>query len=94
MASNLTIMGNKEILLVAENIAHEKGITLQEVVEAMEEGIKLAAKKKYGGNLDIECRIDKKSGQIKLYNKLQIVDNDIEDFDVRSKITIKIAKKE
>jgi len=94
MASNLTIMGNKEILLVAENIAHEKGITLQEVVEAMEEGIKLAAKKKYGSHLDIECRIDKKSGQIKLYNKLQIVDNDIEDFDVRSKITIKIAKKD
>jgi N utilization substance protein A len=94
MASNLTIMGNKEILLVAENIAHEKGITLQEVVEAMEEGIKLAAKKKYGGHLDIECRIDKKSGQIKLYNKLQIVDNDIEDFDVRSKITIKLAKKD
>ena len=94
MASNLTIMGNKEILLVAENIAHEKGITLQEVVEAMEEGIKLAAKKKYGSHLDIECRIDKKSGQIKLYNKLQIVDNDVEDFDVRSKITIKIAKKD
>ena len=44
MASNLTIMGNKERLLVAENIAHEKGITLLEVVEAMEEGIKLAAK--------------------------------------------------
>jgi N utilization substance protein A len=94
MASNLTIMGNKEILLVAENIAHEKGITLQEVVEAMEEGIKLAAKKKYGSHLDIECRIDKKSGQIKLYNKLQIVDNDVEDFDVRSKITIKLAKKD
>ena len=94
MASNLTIMGNKEILLVAENIAHEKGITLQEVVEAMEEGIKLAAKKKYGSHLDIECRIDKKSGQIKLYNKLEIVDNDVEDFDVRSKITIKIARKD
>lgn len=45
MASNLTIMGNKEILLVAENIAHEKGISLQEIIEAMEEGIKLAAKK-------------------------------------------------
>ena len=71
MASNLTIMGNKEILLVAENIAHEKGITLQEVVEAMEEGIKLAAKKKYGSHLDIECRIDKKSGQIKLYNNIK-----------------------
>ena len=45
MASNLTIMGSKEILLVAENIAHEKGILLQEVIEAMEEGLKSAAKK-------------------------------------------------
>jgi len=94
MASNLTIMGNKEILLVAENIAHEKGITLQEVIEAMEEGIKLAAKKKYGTHLDIDCKIDKKTGQIKLYNKLKVVENDIEDFDVRTQITLKIAKKD
>ncbi|MFM7556952.1 MAG: NusA N-terminal domain-containing protein, partial [Alphaproteobacteria bacterium] len=94
MASNFTIMGNKEILLVAENIAHEKGITLQEVVEAMEEGIKLAAKKKYGGHLDIDCKIDKKSGLIKLFNKLLVVENDEEDFDVRTKITIKHAKKD
>lgn len=95
MASNLTIMGNKEILLVAENIAHEKGISLQEVVEAMEEGIKLAAKKKYGNHLDIECRIDKKSGQIKLFNKLQVVAaDDIEDFDVRTHITLEQARLE
>lgn len=94
MASNLTIMGNKEILLVAENIAHEKGIELQEVVAAMEEGIKLAAKKKYGSHLDIECRIDKKSGQIKLFNKLQVVDDNIEDFDVRTHISLKHAKLE
>lgn len=94
MASNLTIMGNKEILLVAENIAHEKGISLQEVIEAMEEGIKLAAKKKYGHHLDIQCRIDKKTGQIKLFNKLEIVSDDIEDFDVRTHITLKHAKQE
>ena len=94
MASNLTIMGNKEILLVAENIAHEKGIAPQEVIEAMEEGIKLAAKKKYGHHLDIDCKIDRKSGQIKLFNKLQVVENDIEDFDVRTHIDLKHAKKE
>lgn len=94
MASNLTIMGNKEILLVAENIAHEKGISLQEVVEAMEEGIKLAAKKKYGHNLEIACKIDRKSGQIKLFNKLQVVANDIDDFDVRTHITLKHARQE
>lgn len=94
MASNLTIMGNKEILLVAENIAHEKGISPQDIIEAMEEGIKLAAKKKYGTHLDIDCKIDKKSGQIKLFNKLQVVENNIEDFDVRTHITLKHAKQE
>lgn len=95
MASNLTVMGNKEILLVAENIAHEKGIAPQEVVSAMEEGIKLAAKKKYGHHLAIECKIDKKTGQIKLFNNLEIVENDsIEGFDVRTHITLKHAKQE
>lgn len=94
MASNLTIMGNKEILLVAENIAHEKGISLAEVIEAMEEGIKVAAKKKYGHNLDIECRIDKKTGQISFYNKLEVVADDIEDFDSRTQITLEHAKEE
>ena len=95
MASNLTVMGNKEILLVAENIAHEKGITPAEVVGAMEEGIKLAAKKKYGTHLEIDCKIDKKSGQIKLFNNLQIVaDDSIEGFDARTHITLKYAKQE
>lgn len=94
MASNLTIMGNKEILLVAENIAHEKGISLNEVVEAMEEGIKVAAKKKYGHNLDIECRIDRKTGQISFFNKLEVVADDIEEFNSRTQITLTHAKEE
>lgn len=94
MASNLTIMGNKEILLVAENIAHEKGISLNEVVEAMQEGIKVAAKKKYGQNLDIECRIDKKTGQISFYNKLEVVADDIEEFNSKTQITLTHAKEE
>ncbi len=94
MASNLTVMGNKEILLVAENIAHEKGITTKEVINAMEEGIKFAAKKKYGHNLDIECKIDGKSGQIKLFNNLKVVadDYDNEEYDNRSCITLSHAK--
>ncbi len=92
MASNLTVMGNKEILLVAENIAHEKGIAPQEVINAMAEGIKAAAKKKYGQNLSIDCQIDKKTGQIKLYNALKVVEDDIEDFDPKLHITFSGAK--
>jgi len=86
-------MGNKEILLVAETIAHEKGISLDDVVKAMEEGIRLAAKKKFGINLLIECKIDRKTGQINLFNKLEVVSNKItEDFNNRTQITLDDAK--
>ncbi|MDA0902165.1 MAG: transcription termination factor NusA [Proteobacteria bacterium] len=95
MSSNLTVMGNKEILLVADTIAHQKGILKEEVVEAMEEGIKLAAKKKYGHNLDIKCKIDKKTGQIKLFNSLEVINkaDGEEEFDHRVQIELVDAKK-
>lgn len=91
MTRNLTVMGNKEILLVAETIAHEKGIAPADVIHAMEEGIKLAAKKKYGHHLNIECVIDKKSGMIKLYNQLEVVDNDFNDEEFNNRTHIKIV---
>jgi N utilization substance protein A len=102
MASSLTVMGNREILLVAETIAHEKGILVSDIVHAMEEGIKSAAKKKYGSHLNIDCIIDKKTGQIKLYNQLKVVSDKFakqsqevegEDaFDNRIHITLSDAK--
>lgn len=92
MASNLTVMGNKEILLVAENIAHEKGISPQEIINAMADGIKMAAKKKYGQNLAIDCQIDRKTGQIKLYNSLKIVEDDFEEFNPKLHISFSDAK--
>ena len=97
-------MGNKEILLVAETIAHEKGISPSDIVHAMEEGIKSAARKKYGHHLNIECIIDKKTGAIQLYNQLKVVKNefayqndedpDAESFDSRTHITINDAKQQ
>jgi len=87
-------MGNKEILLVAENIAHEKRISVNDVILAMEEGIKMAAKKKFGQNLNIECKIERKTGQIKLFNRLAIVADDEPEVDLRTKISLKDAKRE
>jgi|TARA_Y100000389_G_C17470886_1_gene530645 transcription termination/antitermination protein NusA len=94
MTTNSTITGNKEILLVAETIAREKGISTNDVVEAMEEGIKIAAKKKYGINLDIDCKIDRKIGKISLYNKLEIIEKEDEDFNYRTQISINQAQKD
>jgi len=87
-----TVIGNKEILLVAENIAHSKGITKEKVIEAIQDGIELAAKKKYGYNLLVECEINQKTGQINIYNNLLVVkDESTEDFNSRTQIIHKYA---
>ena len=92
MSNISTVIGNKEILLVAENIAHSKGITKQKVIEAIQEGIEMAAKKKYGYNLLVECEINPKTGHINIYNNLLVVEDDnIEDFDSRTQISLKDA---
>jgi N utilization substance protein A len=94
---NFSVVGNREIVIVAETIAQQKGIPTDVVIKAMEEGIKLAARKKYGHDLLIKCSIDKKTGKISIYNKVEIVENKFEkneEFDVKHHITLSDAKKE
>ena len=89
---NDIVKGSKELILVAERMAMDKGIKVDSIIKAMEDGIKLAAKKKYGHNLNIECIIDRKSGAINLYNVLEVVEN--KDFDIinnKNQITISDA---
>lgn len=95
MSKNSEIGGNREILFVIETIAQEKNIAIESVVEAMEEGLKLAARKKYGHDLLVECKLDRKTGKISLYNKLEIVEDKAEneaEFDSKKQITISKAK--
>jgi len=95
MNKSSEIGGNREILFVIETIAQEKNIAVESVIEAMEEGLKLAARKKYGHDLLVECELDKKTGRISLYNKLEIVDDKLEneaEFDSKKQITLSKAK--
>ncbi|MDD2840530.1 MAG: transcription termination factor NusA [Rickettsiales bacterium] len=95
MNKNSEIGGNKEILFVIETIAQEKNIAVESVIGAMEEGLKLAARKKYGHDLLVECKLDRKTGKITLYNKLEIVEDKAEneaEFDSKKQITITKAK--
>ncbi len=72
---NDIVKGSRELLLVSERMASDKGIPVDSIINAMEAGLKLAARKKYGHDLNIECEIDKKNGEIKLYNIFEIVDD-------------------
>lgn len=87
-----TIKGSKELILIAEKLASDKGIETESIIRAMEDGIKLAARRKYGHDLIIECEIDRKSGDIYLYNILDIIDDkDLENINYKTQVTLSDA---
>ena len=67
-----------ELLQVADAVAREKGIERETVLEAMEQAIGHAGKRKYGQEHDIRAEIDRETGNIRLMRFLEVVD-EVED---------------
>ena len=63
-----------EMLQVADAVATEKGIDRETVLEAMEQAIQHAGKRKYGQDHDIRADIDRTSGEIKLMRYIEVAD--------------------
>ena len=64
-----------DLVDVAKNIAKEKGISAEEVLEAMEMAIAKAGRTKYGFELDIRAHIDKETGRIGLFRYQEVVED-------------------
>ena len=90
--NEILIGKNLEILDVAKTIAKEKGITAEEVLEAMEVAIAKAGRTKYGHELDIRAQIDKESGYIGLYRYREVVESLIEDSEIEEDTNENINK--
>ena len=69
------ISQNFDILDVAKTIAKEKGITSEEVLEAMEMAIAKAGRTKDGNEIDIGARENRDQGCIGWYRDKQVVAN-------------------
>ena len=67
-----------ELLRIVETVANEKSIDKELVIGSMESAIQKAALLKFGNENDIEVRIDRDSGEIKILKVLSIVEN-VED---------------
>ena len=67
-------LGRAELLRVAETVAQEKGISANEVLEAMEQAVQTAARRKYGMEHEIVAEIDRRTGDIRLYRELEVAD--------------------
>jgi N utilization substance protein A len=71
-------LGRLELIRIAEAVAQEKGIGVEDVIVAMEQAIQTAARRKYGQEHQIVAEVDRKTGDIGLYRELEVSD-EIED---------------
>lgn len=67
---------SKEILLVAEAVSNEKGVSEEVIFEALEIALAAATKKRYDEDSEIKVVIDRKTGDYQTYRSWSIVDNE------------------
>ncbi len=68
-----TNFGSSELILIANAVAHEKNISKDMVIEALEEAIRVAARRKYGHEKSIRADIDRRTGEIKLFREMLVI---------------------
>ena len=71
---NLIQHPRHELIQVADVVAREKGIDLEEVIDAMEHAMQRTAKQKYGMDYDIRVNIDRESGHVQTVRCLTVVE--------------------
>jgi len=74
-AATATATANRaELIAIADAVAREKSIDRMIVIEAMEEAIQRAARARYGSENDIRAKLDPKSGDLRLWRVLEVVE--------------------
>jgi len=82
-----------EMLQVADNVAREKNIDREIVLEAMEEAIQKAGRSKYGYDHDIRANIDRKTGEITMKRYREVLADDAEIENEVAQLTQTQAKR-
>ncbi len=79
----------RELKKIVEALSKEKGLSKEIVVEALVEGLKTAAKKKFGNTARIEVKYNDETGEIEIYRFREVVD---QVMDPAKEISIDEAK--
>ncbi len=87
----ITSANQLELLQTAEAVAREKMIDPGLVVEAMEESLSRAAKSRYGAEMDIRVKIDRKTGRATFTRVRTVVQDDLLE-NYQAEFTVKQAK--
>ena len=87
----ITSANQLELLQTAEAVAREKMIDPELVIEAMEESLARAAKSRYGSELDMRVKIDRKTGRATFARIRTVVEDDAVE-NHHAQMTVKEAK--
>ncbi len=90
MSVTQPVYGSSELLQIADAVAREKGLPKEAVIDAMEQAVQVAGRRKYGHEHNIRAEIDKKTGEIKLYRVRTVVETVEND---TTELTLAQAKK-
>ncbi|NOZ33531.1 MAG: transcription termination/antitermination protein NusA [Alphaproteobacteria bacterium] len=86
----MAVSANKlELLQIADAVAREKSIDRVIVIDAMQDAIQKAARTRYGAETEVRAEIDPKTGELRLWRLLEVVEN-VEEFG--RQITLADAK--
>jgi transcription termination/antitermination protein NusA len=87
----ITSANQLELLQTAEAVAREKMIDPELVIEAMEESLARAAKSRYGSELDIRVKIDRKTGRATFARVRTVVEDELME-NHHAQMTVKDAR--
>ena len=69
----------KEILLVAETVSHEKGVSKEVIFEAVESALAMATKKRYREDAEFRVAIDRETGEYETFRVWTVTDMEAEE---------------
>lgn len=73
---------NKDLKIVVEAVANEKGVDQEIIFQAMEASLEIATKKMAGDEIDVQVDIDRKTGDYSTARRWHVIaDDDIEEAD-------------
>ena len=87
----ITSANQLELLQTAEAVAREKMIEPELVIQAMEDSLARAAKSRYGAEMDIRVKIDRKTGRASFTRVRTVVEDDAVE-NHHAQLTAKQAK--
>ncbi len=85
-------MVNKEILLVAETVSNEKGVSEDVIFKAIEAALEIATMRRHGQDFDVRVTVDRKTGDYRTVRVWTVVADDVEIENPAAQISLSEAQ--